>query len=356
LKQFKGAIDGVKLSDFSLNKLTNVETYKERMALVEDLIMENGYSHDFFATYFSQYHDVSPSQNGYLAEETAVCKMLEIVGTYLLSAKDIESERKIEYRFWKSERDFKKSMESENVNTSSLQKNVDDDRVEVIDMFVDRKNDKNQKIVRDISLSRNDIKEINEIRYLQDAIDYLSSPRGIQSIKEKVQSLLDVGIDNEDHTARLKYIANNTERYVKLYVKALRESQLIIKKAIKRPIEFKNVLKDEGVPNKLDAFDFMEKRHVKAVLPSLNTENLMTDLGIIIYDVNKLIDETELSPKEFELVQMFRKGYTKSEATKELGVLSETTNKMMNRISLKIVKTYENKLEKYRESKRLKKI
>lgn len=122
MKKFNGEIEGKKLSDFSLDKLVNVKTLAERMDKVEELMYNEGHVHNFFTTYFNEYYNVSPNQTGYLSEETSISRMLEIVGTYLLSSSDVESERKIEYRFWKSERDFKKSMESENVNTSSLQK------------------------------------------------------------------------------------------------------------------------------------------------------------------------------------------------------------------------------------------
>lgn len=355
MKQFKGEIAGKKLSDFSLNKLENVATLNKRMEMVKELIYEDGKVHDFFTQYFNEYYDVSPSQSGYLSEDTSVNKILEIIGTYLLSAKDVVSERKIEYRFWKSERDFKKSMESDNVNTSSLQKNVASN-VEVIDMFVDKKNDKNMKVVKDIAVNRKDIKEIEEIKNLEDAIQYLKSPKGIKEMKEHTQKLIDMGIGTDEERTRLKYIAGNTERYIKLYVTSLRDSQLIIKKAIKRPIEFKNTLKDEGVPNKLDALDFMESKDVCVLLPYLYQDEMMSDMGMIIYDLNVLINSTQLSSRELEIVNMFRNEYKQTEIAEELGIRKQNVKTYMKRIADKVSKTYEKQVESYRNGMRQKKV
>jgi hypothetical protein len=340
LKQFKGAIGGKKLSDFSLDKLENVETLNKRMEMVDGLIFEDGHLHDFFATYFSEYHDVSPSQAGHLAEETSVCKMLEIVGTYLLSAKDVESERKIEYKFWKSERDYKKSMESSSVNTSSLQKNVVDDRVEVIDMFVDKKNDKNQKIVRDVAVSKKDIKEIEEIGNLERAIEYIKSPKGLKDVQQFVIRQLEMGTGTEEDRARLKYIANNTERYLKLYTKSLKENQLLIKKAIKKPLEFKSVMKDEGADRDFgEIINLDNLKEIQILLEALSNRDLMgNDFQLVLWDLHAFLysGKISLTARQQEIINLLSDGWKQTEIADSLGMKKGNVSREIAKVSIKI--------------------
>jgi DNA-binding CsgD family transcriptional regulator len=347
VKQFKGAIRGEKLTDFN-NIDYNLDKLKDRIDCINSMLGDN----NFFFTYFSKYFDVSPSQSGYLSEETSVCKVLEIMGTYIVSAKDVASERKIEYRFWRDEKDFKKSKESENVKASTSNGNGD---VEIIDMFVDKKNNRNQKVVKPVGVTAKDIKSIKEIKDLENAIERLKSPKGMRDIKEHVAKLLELDISEEDR-GKLKYIAKNTERYVNRYVKDLRDSQLLIKKAITRPVEFKNVLKDEGVPNKLDAIDFMEVNDIQILLPYMSQEDMMTEIGTIIYDLGELLKSTKLSAREQEIIVMFKNGYKQTEIAEELGIKKQNVKTYMKRISEKAVKTYEKQVESYRELIRQKKV
>lgn len=338
MKQFRGTIAGKKLNDFRLDQLKAVPTLKERKGMVEDLIYEDGHVHDFFAEYFNTYYNPSLNQSEYLSEDTAVSKMLEIVGTYILSAKDIESERNIKYRFWKSERDYKKSMESENVNTSSLEKNMVDDKVEIIDMFVDKKNDKNQKLVKDISIQAKDLKEIKEIKKLQSVIDYLKSDKGVSDIKRKVDEIIDK-VQSEDDLARLRHIQRNTERFLAQYVNNLKENQVLIKKAIRRPIEFKNVLKDEGCETDwLNIIDLNNKKCIKILLGSLNQRNVHgNDLQLILWDLYEFItNDLKLSERELEIVELFAEGFKQVDIAKELNMSKTGVATLVSRIIKKI--------------------
>lgn len=353
MRYFRGTIADKKLSDF--NKYDNsLERYEDRKNFVNSFLYDGESVHDFFSVYFSEYYAVSPNQKGFLAEDDSVCKLLEILGTYILNANDVESNRKIKYKFWKSEREYRDYKESKNISMTTVSE--DNDVIEVIDMFIDKKNDKNQKIVKGAEVLKKDINEIEEIKLIQGAIDYLKSPNGMKSIREFAVNLIESDNCNEEEKEKLKYIANNTKRYIDKYTKELKENQLAIKESIKRPIVFRNALKDEGAPNKLDAFDFMEDNDIKSLLPYLSHNDLMTDFGIIVYDLIKLLEESNLSPRELDIVRMYKEGMRQSEIADELGINKSTVRKMEYRISKKAVKAYENKVENYRRLKRLKKI
>lgn len=338
MKQFKGTIADKKLSDFNQydNKITK---YKDRIEYVEGFLYEEGFVHEFFAEYFSNYYGVSPSQDGYLAEEDAVCKLLDILGTYILGANDVESHRKIEYRFWKSEREYRDYKDSENVSASTSDDNGNN--VEVIDMFVDKKNDKNQKIVKDTTVYVKDVKEIPEIKQLQLAIEYLKSSAGLRDIQQHALALLEREDSNIEETDRLKYIAKNTQRFIDSYAKTLRDNQVAIKEAIKRPIKFNNVLKDEGVPNKLDSALFSDENLNKKLLPMIGAdEDLMSDIGILLYDFNCLLNRMELTDREQEIITLFRQGYKQKELPEVLNVKKNALTNSITRLSRKVAEFY----------------
>lgn len=353
MKYFSSEIAGKRISDFQ--KYDNsINKFEDRLKFVKSILNDdNGEVHDFFNVYFEKYYDAS-SQSGYLAEQDAVCKTLESLGTYLLSAKDIESNRKIKYRFWKSMKEYEKYKESENVNFSTLEAGMDKDSdVEIVDLFYS-KDGKNYKLVNDMRVYVKDVREIEEIKQLQLLIDKAKDKSFIESVKKRIDEIIPLVKDERD-LARLKVIRNNVEKFIQSWAKNAKENQIIIKKIIKCPIIFRDVLKDEGVPNKLDVVDFMEEKDVIELLPFLSYEDLMTDLGLIVFDLNRLIDETNLSQKEQEVIQLFREGYTENDIVKELGIKKQNLKTYMLRISKKVVKTYEKRVLKYRDKIRKKK-
>ncbi|PGA25327.1 MULTISPECIES: helix-turn-helix transcriptional regulator [Bacillus cereus group] len=351
MKYFSGSIAGKKLVDFQQYE-ASIEKLEERKGLVGELILdENGNVHSFFSTYFNEYYGVSPTQKDWMAEQDAVCRTLEMLGTYILNAKDIESNRKVKYRFWRSEREFKSYKESQNVVASVFESGGNEGSdFEVFDMFYSN-DDKNYKKSKDTQVYSKDIKEIVEIGRLQDMVERASSDSFIKMVENKIDASLSILME-EDEKARLIKIRKNVKNYVSRWVREMKDNQIAIKKAIKRPIDFKNVLKDEGAPNKLDTIDFMEEGDIKTLLPYLSREDLMSDIGIIVYDLNKLIDRTKLSVREREVVNLYREGLKQTEVADELKINKASVRKMEYRISEKTAKTYEKQVEEYRDRMR----
>lgn len=338
MKQFNGEIAGKKLSDFN-NFDSGLSTFKERLKHVQDNIgSEEGDLHEFFQEYVDKYYDSSPSQNGYLADQTTVFNLIERLGTFLIESPDMKTSRKVEYRFWVDERAFNKSRESSNVNETDLGNGTGS---EVIDMFVDRKNDKNQKVVRGFTINSRDLKEIEEIRLVEDAINYMKSPKGIEGMKRHAEKILEDGECSPEETVKIRYVAKNTERYINAYVKSLREDQLLIRNMVRRPIVFKNVIPDKPVSNLIDMIEFSDENCVKKLLPLIGgEESLMTDIGIILYDLNQFLKTVKFSDREIAVLDMFRLGYKQKELSVELGIDKRTVSDTITRIATKTAKSY----------------
>ena len=338
MKYFSGEIEGKTISDFQQYD-PSLTKYDDRLHLVGEMINdEDGEMHEFFSTYFGQYYDVNPTQSGWMAEQDAVCKTLEGLGTYLLNAKDIDSNRKIKYRFWKSEREFKQYKESNNVNTSALESGTEEG-TEVIDMFYSN-DEKNYKLATDQKLFAKDIKDIAEIRVLQDAIDRAKQESFVLAVQRKIDEILPI-IDDEKILTRLKKIRGNVQNYVTVWVRDMKENQLAIKVAVKRPVAFRNVLKDEGVPNKLDDALMSDEAVNKVLLTMLGSaEDLMSDTGIMVYDFNCLLNRMDFTEKQQQIIDMFRSGYRQNELEDTLGLDRRTISDTISRIAKKVAKFY----------------
>ncbi|MEH7210072.1 hypothetical protein V7094_28355 [Priestia megaterium] len=338
MKYFSGEIEGKTISDFQQYD-PSLTKYNDRLHLVDEMINdEDGEMHEFFSTYFGQYYDANPTQSGWMAEQDAVCKTLEGLGTYLLNAKDIDSNRKIKYRFWKSEREFKQYKESNNVNTSTLESGMEEG-VEVIDMFYSN-DEKNYKLATDQKLFAKDIKDVAEIRVLQDAIDRAKQESFVLAVQRKIDEILPI-IDDEKILTRLKKIRGNVQNYVTVWVRDMKENQLAIKVAVKRPVAFRNVLKDEGVPNKLDDALMSDEAVNKVLLTMLGSaEDLMSDIGVMVYDFNCLLNRMDFTERQQQIIDMFRSGYRQNELEDTLGLDRRTISDTISRIAKKVAKFY----------------
>lgn len=339
MKYFGGKIDGMKLSDFNLSDLTNLEKYEERLNVLGNII-ENGDS--FLTEYFATYYKANPNITEELSSEDAVCNMLNIFGTYLLSAKDIESERKVEYKFWKSMRDFRKSDEfKKQLNESAFSNGeTDDTRNEVIDMFVDKKK-KNQKIVKDAKVTAKDIKNNPLIAELNEAIKYVKSEVGENNIKKHLIKSLETVVGEKERSI-INRVLNGYNSYMKKYVASMKEDQIIIKKSADRPIEFDNCLSDSGFPTDWEKVDIENRKVFVILLESLLQRDIMDEegMGLVTYDLyNYLLNKVNLSEREREVVELFGNGMEQKKIADHLGITKSTMQVYVNRIHEKLVKT-----------------
>jgi Bacterial regulatory proteins, luxR family len=343
LKYFSSSIKNKKLSDFQQFD-TKLTKFEDRLAYVRELIKgENSETHEFFQEYFSDYYNVSPNQTGFLAEQDAVCRTIEGLGTYLLNSKDIKSNRKIEYRFWKSIREYNQYKESKNVNMSTLESNKEDSSVEVVDMFYSV-SDKNYKKTKDQKVFKSDIEEIEEIEVLQELINKSKDESFIKLIEKRIDEILPLVKDESDKNRLIK-IRKNVGKFVSSWASNAKENQVLIKNAIKQPIYFKRLSKELPNTNMLEEVDFYDERVVKKLLPMIGREeDLMSELGIVIYDFNNLLNEIKFSAREQEIIDLLRQGVTQKEIANELSIDKRTVSDTINRIAKKTAKYYVKKL------------
>ena len=342
MRYFEGEINGKKLSSFNPSALENLEKYSDRLQLIEDLIINDESSRGFFEGYMEKYYKVSPNMDDKLSEEDAVCNMLALFATYLLSSKDIESERKVEYKFWKSIRDFKKSEEFKStINESQLSNGDSDNRTEVIDMFVD-KNKKNSKKPKDIKVTTKDIKNNKYIGALQDAIKFVNSEVGESKIKSHIESVIE-SVDNDREKAILKRVLGNYKSYMKKYIASMKDDQLIIKKSTDVVLDFDVTMDDGGFPMDWSVIDLSNRKVFVELLENLNQRELMAenDIQLVTYDLYQFLTSKSLglSERELQVVKLFGSGLEQKKIADKLGVTKSSMQVYVNRIHAKVVKS-----------------
>lgn len=339
MKYFSGTIAEKKITDFQKYD-ASIKKFDDRLELVLDLLNDDhGEIHDFISTYFADYYTVSPSQNGYLAEQDAVCKTLELLGTYLLNAKDIQSNRRVVYRFWKSKREFNNYKESQNINTSTLEAGLEEG-VEVIDMFASP-NDKNYRLDDNQRLYAKDIREIKEIANLQDGIDTMKQESFVKSVEKHIDEILPI-IEDESDRATLRRVRRNVENYVDRWASDMSDNQILIKESIKRPIRFRNTSSSNGkdITNSIELDDVGV---VKGLITHYEKIDLTSDIGLLIEELDKVLSEiTTLKKDELDVIELFRKGYSREAIVKEFGIKQYTMTRIIDRFSKKIVEHYIN--------------
>lgn len=343
MKYFGGSIADKKLSDFQKYD-ASITQYENRLELVVGMLNdEDGNLHEFLTTYFAEYYDVSPTQKGWMAEQDAVCRTLELLGTYLLNAKDIESNRKVVYRFWRSQREFKDYKESHNVNFTTLETGLEEG-VEVIDMFYSP-DDTNYREDDSQKLYAKDIKDIKEIAQLQDGIDIMKQDFYRKKVSTKIEKMLEMDIDEKDK-ATLKRIYGNVDNYMNKWISELSDNQVLIKEAIKKPIRFKGTSGGGQGRSVTNSIELDDERVVAVLIANYEKANVVSDVGLLIEELDKVLaDIHTLDKEELRVIDLFKKGYSRESIVKELGMQHYTMTRLMKRVSKKIAKRYAEKIK-----------
>jgi hypothetical protein len=338
LRQFNSEIGDKKISDFRKYD-PSISSLHDRMATVKDMILvEQGELHEFFSTYFEKYYISSPSQNGYLAEQDIVCKTLEMLGTYLLNAKDIESNRKVVYRFWKSQREFKQYKESSQINLTTMQEGMDEG-VEFIDMLFNPK-DTNYRLDDSQRLFARDYKEIEEIGRLQDGIDMMKKESYRKQVEAHIDKVLPT-LENKEDIDTLKRIRGNVENYLNRWSSEMGDNQILIKEAIKRPIRFKNAGSSKGHSN-VNEIELDDENVVKALIQNYEKVDLTSDIGLLVKDLDIILEKINLKTVDRKVVEYFKEGWTRKDIVEEMEIEQYSMTRILNRIGKRVADYYIN--------------
>lgn len=333
-ERFNGKLCGKTIYDFKNAIDYDIDEQQKRIQALYDLLYEDGYLHGYFEEFFSDWYNPHLTKDDCLSEDHNVFQELEKMANYILYAPDGERiTLKTKYNFYtapKFQERLSKDISIDDMVARAEENSEDDEDTnmydEVIDFLIRQGN--NYKVAIKQVITKEDLQdeELKVVKDYQDAID---------NLRNKLQSLREA---NKDYPM---------QRRIMRALRELKHDQLIAKDQIKGTIYFKEVLPDSTVID-YDQFDFFDKEHVLALLKMPPVENLMTDVGCLIYDLNRLLEQCELSPADWEILNLYRQeDMTIGDVANKLGLEWYFVNGVINRICNQIVDKYESVFENW---------
>jgi hypothetical protein len=326
--KFQGKLDDKTVYDFT-KKLDYSLKQKDRIKLVEKLLYNNEQLTPYFQEYFDTYYKAVPGQTDSLSEDNNVCKSLEKIANYILFSPDAERIcKKTKYNFYpeyklREKMDKEQSLEEllENIyteNDDNLDTTVFD---EVINFLVVPTRNHKKEIKQVIHTKDLNDPELKSVKNYQDAMDIFYG------------QLVDINETGENVGNKYKLIKT---------IKECKIDQLICKDNIKGTIYFKKVSPDSAVVD-YQLFNFTNREHVIALL-KCSAKGLENDIGILVYDLEKLLEECNLNETDLKALKLYRQdNFTFKEIAGELDLESRNVMSRIDNIVNRVIKKYKEK-------------
>ena len=317
-EKFNGEINGVKIYDF-ISQIDNSLTQQERLdKLYAMLYDEEGNLNEFFETLFStetdnkDWFNVCLKQSDFTSDKNNVCKVLEMLGSWLIFSPDGERiTKKTKYNFYS--KDTLEKKEQREVSFSVFQSEEVDDQIydEIIDFVVDPS--QNYRAQPETKILAQDIRDIQPIADYQKLINHVKA----------------LGVEKYGSVKKNNFICYE-----------LQNDQKWLKDYLCGTIVFKHPTKDSCEPE-YDNFDFFEKEHIQLLL-KCNDKDFQFDTGCLLHDLDVLAMGASLTKPEKIVYYHLRHN------SKSLGSIADYMNctkqfvsTTYNNIIKKIIKRYE---------------
>lgn len=313
-----------------LNYKEFIEWCNENDYIPEEYLYENDYEHK------SSWREVGDTSHiklhlnasDALYSESNVARTLETLASYIL-AKDkdvLENEEKI--KTYNSRELFLRAIKEE-ATMKELTPNSEGSEFAVFKMEKNYKKEIKDKVTAE------DVKKYPEVKAYIDAYNINLAEYKALGKKEN--------LTNEE--SKRKY-------YLKKTLSSLKVDALDTKLAFERPIKWKQALKDNGCPN-WDYLDLMDREHVKSLLQVPLNNDLQMDLACIRTDLQKIINKTEFTDRQKEVLELWmmdmpisKDKYRGGKGIAEvLGITPQRVDKVLNDTIDKVINTYIEELE-----------
>lgn len=363
-----------------MRKYTNqmdysLKTASERIELLNSILCDdNGHSVKFFEDMFDQderestnkskshkedkrkFVSLLPTCSNALSEDIYECKQIERMADYILKAEDQpRMDKQQEYNFY-NKTEFDRLLKKEDLyqeKLDSMNKNGDDFdegsalaylgglasypgkvhfskkrvlKARYIDdetkmAYLERVGD-NYNLDDSVKITKRDLKD-PELLYVKECDDQIKRISG-----------------------RLKYKRNDKQRWIYTgMIRSLKDAQLEYKKYKKGTISFKQPLRGSTVTD-YDEIDMFQKSHVLALL-NMSPRKITAedDLSLILYDLELILKDITVREEDFEIVEMYRKGFSQDDIVEELGVAQQNVNQVLSKLANSVMCEYEDKYE-----------
>ena len=127
-------------------------------------------------------------------------------------------------------------------------------------------------------------------------------------------------------------------RMIKKQIPLVEDDMLMVKNSKERPIKWKSPLRDSGNEIDWSYLDMFDPTHVKALLQVKKDIDAYDE---ILLDVNDLIEKTDLSDRQHEILELWRRDKTQQYIADTLNCSRQAIINQLDKIVKKIIDTYE---------------
>lgn len=308
MRFFSGELDGKKARDLVDGMDNTLDNFTDRLEQISRILEGT----KFFEMYFEDYFPRELSQDDFLSIDDNICMLLENYGSYLINSRDLDRDEGDNYKIYYDETEFRRA----------LKKSFPLSKMDLIPFYVDK--DKNYKVAKDQKILTKDLKRDDELgvvlREYQNYIDNLEltgTPlRRMNRIKGEIQR--DMIISKDQLLGVFGYELDGMNET---------ESPDYSKIDFTNHNHLKGMSVDYGKT---------ENIWVDGLLRMGYNGDLQNDFQCIIYDLNKIVEQTKFSRDEYRALRLFRRGYNGSEIADELQCTRQWSNKLINNAVKKI--------------------
>lgn len=332
---FASKIDGVGVSDIKLKLNYELETYEDRMVVVNDTLE---YGDKFYQEYFDEHCSVDIMSNDFLLSENNVVRSLESIANYIL-AKDPEYNNTDSNYFVRSEQlDKKMVKEDEFCGTSASVI----DELELESDYEEQPNNDNFKKLKKQSIKAEDLKRSDMLG------DILNDYNVFLELIKKYTK-----INNNDDGVKVKHLkGKKTQRFMySKHQSSVKDDMIICKDSMMKTHGYTLKYFSESTQPDYDMIDVTDKEHllgkwitvgnkktkVNGLLSFKATDDYQNDFNCILIDLQNTIDECDLNTLELEVLELYRKGMKPHNIAQELNTNSDLVNRKLNSIADKII-------------------
>lgn len=333
---FYGEIEGKRIGDF-LKFNYKLDKCEDRIKFINEILETyeiDGveFYHGYFDNVYNQERKygkidliLDKSKSTYTTSNIA--SALEMIANYILAVD--KKEDVINYKIYKSEELFNRACQEYNLINNIARANgglslkYGEDGEKILEAFPIFQLPKNFKKVKDLKFDKKDLEKYPPMKDYYDFYNYL---------KEESKRLWnDRNLTKEELIRRGK---------IKKLLPEIKKDMLEVKRQMEKPIIWKAPLKDNGHPD-YDMLDMFDKDVVKELLRVKKEVDLQDDLSCILVDLDNLIDKVEFTNRQYDVLELWRRGLATDAIAEELNVKPQTVTGCLNSVIDLIVKQYE---------------
>lgn len=405
-KNFYGEIAGRNIYSFLAELDYDLKTSTERVEHLKKVLSDNkGKVHPFFERLFEQTYDDSTKLNtSYiklilnttdgLYSDTNVCEVVTKLTDYVLFSEDmraLEKASKTEYKFYKDEVLFRKAQKEISLEGEVERQGKCVDGEANIDDVVARlqgeheigydKFKSNDETIHILIKDTNFKKSTNQVIYAKDFEDVeigeilKAYQYQINIMNEKLQYnksriplleavldspnshdigfhiLLDTaGVESKEEAQNIKIELVRENKMLMKHIGMMKCDMIDCKEQIKKPIRFKHLMSGSTQGDYTDVdfgYGCEEVVRVCMAYPEQEIYNLQEEFDMCLYIVRQLIDMTEFTVEEEQVLFLHQHGYSQKYIAEECSKLfgeeyiQQEVSRCLSDIVEKLVNTYE---------------